>query len=102
MKRTLAPASSGDEAGYELLDIVGEGTFSVVHRARSRFDSSLRAVKRLKKVEQAATRIRDEVGALFALRGCEHVVTVLDCVRHDDGQIDIVMPCVRSSPNPVN
>ena len=95
MKRGLPPSSS--EARYELLDIIGEGTFSVVHRARSRFDRSLRAVKILKKVEQAATRIRDEVGALLALRGCEHVVSVLDCVRHDDGQIDIVMPCVRAA-----
>eukprot|EP00900_Chrysochromulina_parva_P004721 jgi/Chrpa1/1424/Chrysochromulina_OHIO_Genome00003887-RA len=68
MKRGLPPASSS-EARYELLDIIGEGTFSVVHRARSRFDRSLRAVKILKKVEQAATRIRDEVGALLALRG---------------------------------
>jgi len=96
MKRGLPPASSS-EARYELLDIIGEGTFSVVHRARSRFDRSLRAVKILKKVEQAATRIRDEVGALLALRGCEHVVSVLDCVRHEDGQIDIVMPCVRAA-----
>ncbi|KOO30159.1 cell cycle protein, partial [Chrysochromulina tobinii] len=36
MKRGLPPASSS-EARYELLDIIGEGTFSVVHRARSRY-----------------------------------------------------------------
>ena len=77
---------------YELLGVVGEGTFSVVHRARCTADGQLRAVKRLKKVEQAASRIRDEVGCLLALRGCEHVVSILDCVRHDGGHIDIVMP----------
>ena len=80
------------EDTYDLLEVVGEGTFSVVHKARRRSDrSSLVAVKRLKQAHQAATRIRDEAGCLHALSGCEHIVQVLDCAR-TDGQVDIVMP----------
>lgn len=80
------------EDTYDLLDVVGEGTFSIVHKARRRSDGkSLVAVKRLKQMDQAASRIRDEAGCLHALRGCEHIVSVLDCARID-GQVDIVMP----------
>ena len=86
------PVSTGAQASaYELLDVIGEGAFSVVHRARFPADNSLLAVKRLKKAE-AAARILDEVGCLVALRGCENVVTVTDCVRHEGGPVDIVMP----------
>ena len=77
---------------YVALDKVGEGTFSTVHKARRESDGSVVAIKRLKKVEQAASRIRDEVGCLFALQGCDHIATILDCWRHN-GQVDIVMPC---------
>ena len=103
-KRKAPGASSGGNDGssselvtieaaetYDLLKVVGEGTFSVVHKARRRGDSALVAVKRLKKLEQAATRIRDEVACLRALAGCVHVVCLLDC-RKQGGQIDIVMP----------
>ena len=66
---------------YRLLERVGEGTFSVVHKAcPSTAPGTQVAVKRLKKVEQAGARIRDEVGCLMALRGCEHVVPIIDCV----------------------
>ena len=77
---------------YRLLERVGEGTFSVVHKAcPSTAPGTQVAVKRLKKVEQAGARIRDEVGCLMALRGCEHVVPIIDCVR-DGNHVDIVMP----------
>ena len=53
---------------YRLLERVGEGTFSVVHKAcPSTAPGTQVAVKRLKKVEQAGARIRDEVGCLMAL-----------------------------------
>ena len=76
---------------YELREIVGEGTFSVVRKARRQSDKTVVAVKRLKKLEQAAARVRDEIACLRALSGCEHIVRILDCHR-SDGQIDIIMP----------
>ena len=87
------PVSIRNEAvSYALLGVVGEGTFSVVYRAVARPTNTICAIKRLKKVEQAAARIRDEVGCLMALRGCRYVINILDCVRHPDGHIDIIMP----------
>ena len=90
------PSSSADTLAtpsdkYDLLEVVGEGTFSVVRKARRRSDATTVAVKRLKKLEQAAARIRDEVSCLRALTGCAHIVQLLDCHRAD-GQIDIIMP----------
>ena len=76
---------------YDLLEVVGEGTFSVVRKARRASDAATVAVKRLKTLEQAASRIHDEVMCLRALAGCEHIVRVLDCLGVD-GQRDIVMP----------
>ena len=77
---------------YELLEVVGEGTFSVVRKARRQSDpQTFVAVKRLRRLEQAAARIRDEVQCLRALRGCDNVAQLLDCHRAD-GDISIVMP----------
>ena len=87
---TLRTAVCTESEDYELLNVIGEGTFSVVHRARAS-DGSIVAVKRLKRLEQAAARIRDEVRCLWELQGCEHVVELVDCVRKD-GQVDIILP----------
>lgn len=89
-RRKLESLTSASDV-YDLLEVVGEGTFSVVRMARARGRGGLVAVKRLKKVEQAASRIRDEVGCLLALRECPHIVDVLDCARDND-QVDIIMP----------
>lgn len=88
----VAEDAAIDGCGFELIDVIGEGTFSVVYRARSRMNGQLCAVKRLKRMGQAASRIRDEVGCMLALRGCEHVVRVIGCSRDESGQVDIVMP----------
>ena len=78
---------------YDLLEAVGSGTFSVVRKARRDSDAATVAVKRLKKLDQAAARIRDEVSCLRALSGCPHIVRLLDCHhRKGDNQIDIIMP----------
>lgn len=101
----VAPPASGDPGGaslspelistaaddYALLSIVGEGTFAVVHKARRRSDAALVAVKRLKCLDQAAARIRDEISCLRSLSGCAHTVQLLDCHRAD-GTWDIVTP----------
>jgi serine/threonine protein kinase len=94
---TPPPASEvlgtgGEE--YALLEMIGEGTFSVVHKARRHSDGSLVAVKRLKPCHMQSARVRDEAGALLAL-GIEpnpNVVGVLDAVRCEDGRVDLVMP----------
>ena len=78
---------------YDLIQVVGAGTFSIVHKARRQSDpTTVVAVKRLKPLDQAATRIRDEVSCLHALTGCENIVRLLDCRRTSDGQVDIIMP----------
>ena len=76
---------------YELQEVVGEGTFSVVRKAKRLSDAATVAVKRLKKVDQAASRIRDEISCLRALSGCAQIAELLDCHRAD-GQVDIVLP----------
>ena len=76
---------------YELLTVIGEGTFSVVHKARRKSDHELVAVKRLKKLEQAANRIKQEVACLRSLSGCDNIVSIIDCHKADD-VIDIIMP----------
>jgi len=69
---------------YDLLEVIGEGTFSVVHRAKrraSRDGSPERecAVKRLKDSPDGA-RVRDEAKCLLCLDN-EHVVKIQDAFR---------------------
>ena len=97
-----AAASSSDSlslssswASYALRSVVGEGTFSVVYRARHRpiggagvplADCAVKVIK-----ENDFVRIRDEVAALADLDGHPNVVGLLDVMEDGDGYA-IAMP----------
>ena len=97
-----AAASSSDSlslssswASYALRSVVGEGTFSVVYRARHRpiggagvplADCAVKVIK-----ENDFVRIRDEVAALADLDGHPNVVGLLD-VMEDGAGYAIAMP----------
>ena len=97
-----AAASSSDSlslssswASYALRSVVGEGTFSVVYRARHRpiggagvplADCAVKVIK-----ENDFVRIRDEVAALADLDGHPNVVGLLDVMEDGEGYA-IAMP----------
>jgi len=108
-RRTPAPATASTAAPggevvcglngtYALGEVIGEGTFAVVYRARSTTTGGAVAVKRLKQHESVfeSTRARDELCALRRLAGDgrrpqnPNVVEVLD-VAKDGEQLDLVL-----------
>lgn len=66
--------------------ILGEGTFSMVFKARKRLDGCLYAIKKLKSRisrEAEGDAQMKEVCALAALQGCEHIVRYYSCWIED-------------------
>eukprot|EP00967_Tisochrysis_lutea_P068692 scaffold90099_cov35-Tisochrysis_lutea.AAC.1 len=82
----------GSLARYSLAESIGEGTFSIVHRATNESTGAVVAVKRLKQHIQDHVRLRDELLALCKLGDkSAHVVQALDA-EYKDGRLSIVMP----------
>jgi serine/threonine protein kinase len=76
---------------YTLDDAIGEGTFSIVYRAKTESGNTV-AIKRLKRHLQDHTCLRDEVQALVRIgdHQCDHVVQAFDAGLKDD-RLSIVM-----------
>ena len=91
---SVGPPPPATDDAYALLDQIGEGTFSVVYKARRRGDNALVAVKRLKAHHMQSVRVRDEAGCLLALarQPNPHIVGICDAVLAADGRVDLVLP----------
>jgi len=88
----------GARFSYLLGEMIGEGTFSVVHKATQIGTGATVAVKRLKEQTQDPYRLRDELAALRKLGdSLHHIVVPLDATRKDGAnpRLSIVMPYVR-------
>lgn len=78
---------------YALLGVIGEGTFSIVYKARSHTDGKLVALKRLKDHRLSGVRVLDEVGCLYALGDHPNVVKIIDACR--DPGVHLIMPYIE-------
>ena len=94
-----SPPQVGDEItteldSYSLLEPIGEGTFSVVFKARAKkkdHGHAIVAAKILKDGQSDYSRVHQEYLCLAALKGHENVVEVLDgCC--DGCRITLLMP----------
>lgn len=93
--RTLWITAFGERSRYlsdfEIYDSLGEGTFSVVVKAKRRLDGMFYAIKKLKKSitsEKECALLLREVCALSALASCPHIVRYYSCWI-DDGHLHI-------------
>lgn len=77
---------------YEILQEIGEGTFSKVYKARCRNSGALVAIKAITRTS-APSRIHDELVVLKALNGENNCIKLLDVMRYQD-QIIAVFPFV--------
>eukprot|EP01108_Squamamoeba_japonica_P006406 TRINITY_DN5195_c0_g1_i1.p1 TRINITY_DN5195_c0_g1~~TRINITY_DN5195_c0_g1_i1.p1 ORF type:complete len:444 (-),score=146.96 TRINITY_DN5195_c0_g1_i1:26-1216(-) len=84
---------------FELIDRVGEGTFSSVYSARVKDaddDNQLVAVKRIYP-NASPSRVANEVQHLITLRGLHGVCPILHVFRHEDN-VALVMPFFDFAP----
>ena len=94
-----SPPQVGDEItteldSYSLLEPIGEGTFSVVFKARAKkkdHGHAIVAAKILKDGQSDYSRVHQEYLCLAALKGHENVVEVLDGCS-DGCRITLLMP----------
>ena len=94
-----SPPQVGDEItteldSYTLLEPIGEGTFSVVFKARAKKEGTGHAIvaaKILKDGQSDYSRVHQEYLCLAALKGHENVVEVLDGCS-DGCRITLLMP----------
>jgi cell division control protein 7 len=94
-----SPPQAGDEIStkldsYTLLEPIGEGTFSVVFKARAKkegYGHAIVAAKILKDGQSDYSRVHQEYLCLAALKGHENVVEVLDGCS-DGCRITLLMP----------
>lgn len=78
---------------FELLDKVGEGTFSMVFRAVDKQTNDIVAVKRIHATSSPA-RIRNELEILSVLHDGEYICSVITAMRCRD-QVLLVMPYIE-------
>ena len=72
------------DAGYILVDEIGSGSFSTVYKAVC--ETPPHAIVAVKHVNAtvAVERVVSEIRILLALQDCEHMISVLDVLRHED------------------
>lgn len=80
---------------YEIFDVVGEGTFSSVYKAKCLKTNRLVAIKAITRTS-APDRILEELSILKQLKGENNCIMLLDVLRNKD-QILAVFPLIRAT-----
>ncbi|KAG0418294.1 putative cell division control protein 7 like protein 1 [Dictyocoela roeselum] len=78
---------------YQIIEKIGEGTFSKVYKARDHSHSGEQNYVAIKNITRTSSpqRVLDELQYLKKLRGVKNVIPLLNCMRHED-QIAAIFP----------